>query len=231
MSEQEKLDTLPEENKTVEVAEACEVTTVDTPQVEADNAEAVMKKYKEEKAEMEKKLKDAKASIEQLQEEIVKGQEALAVMNKKYGEVKKENEAMMMQKKKEKRMASLVECGFEDSEIEESLAAYDALDDDAFESVVAMMKKKMAKKDEMKDKEAEAAMPPALKEAIDKKKKEEESKAETEFDTAEEILEEVEETEALDLAVGGEDGEVHSTSAALVEFVYSRLGKKLNKGE
>jgi hypothetical protein len=232
MSEQEKLDTLPEDNKTVEVAEACEATTVEATQVEADNAEAVMKKHNEEKAAMEKKLKDAKASIDQLQQEIAKSQETLAEMNKRYSEVKKENEAMMMQKKKEKRMASLVDCGFDDSEIEESLAAYDALDDDAFESVVAMMKKKMAKKEDMKDKEAEAAMPPALKEAIDKKKKkEEESKAEIEFDTAEEILEEVEETEALDLAVGGEDGEVHSTSAALVEFVYSRLGKKLNKGE
>ena len=234
MSEQEKLDTLPEENKTVEVAEACEATTVETPRVEAVDAEAVTAQYEEEKAALQKKLDEAEASIKELEEAVAKDQEALAAMNKRYSEVKKENEAMMMQKKKEKRMASLADCGFEDSEIEESLAAYDALDDDAFESVVAMMKKKMAKKHEdMKDKEAEAgSMPPALKEAIDKKKKkEEESKAETEFDTAEEILEEVEETEALDLAFGGEDGEVHSTSAALVEFVYSRLGKKLNKGE
>ena len=76
-------------------------------------------------------------------------------------------------------------------------------------------------------------MPPALKEALEKKKeKEEDSKAETEFDTTEEVLEEVEETEALDLTVGGEDdSEVNTTSAALIDFVYSRLGKKLNKGE
>ena len=86
---------------------------------------------------------------------------------------------------------------------------------------------------EKKDEEAEAGkMPPALKEALEKKEKEEDSKAETEFDTTEEVLEEVEETEALDLTVGGEDdSEVNTTSAALIDFVYSRLGKKLNKGE
>lgn len=236
MSEQEKLETLSEEVKATEVAEACEAcetAVVETEQVEAVDAEAVTAQYEEEKAALQKKLDEAEASIKELQEAVAKDQEALAAMNKRYSEVKKENEAMMMQKKKEKRMASLLDCGFDGSEIEESLAAYDALDDEAFDSVIAMMKKKMAKKDEeMKDKDAEAGMPPALKEAIEKKKKkEEESKAETEFDTAEEILEEVEETEALDLAVGGEDGEVHTTSAALVEFVYSRLGKKLNKGE
>lgn len=130
-----------------------------------------------------------------------------------------------------KRCAALAECGFEDGDIQESIEAYSALDDDAFDSVVAMMKKKMAKKEE--EKEAEAGkMPPALKEALEKKKeKEEESKAD-EFDTTEEILEEVEETEALDLTVGGEDdSEANTTSAALIDFVYARLGKKLNKGE
>lgn len=239
MSDQEQLETSIEEEK-IETAAAeeqvvaCEAPVAEVEQVEAEDAEAVTAQFEEEKAALQKQLEEAEASIKQLQEAITKEQEALAAMNKRYSEVKEENEAMMMQKKKEKRMASLLDCGFEDAEIEASLAAYDALDDDAFEAVVAMMKKKMAKEHDGKkeEKEAEAAMPPALKEALDKKKKEEEeSKAEIEFDTAEEILEEVEETEALDLAVGGESDEVNTTSAALVEFVYSRLGKKLNKGE
>jgi len=126
---------------------------------------------------------------------------------------------------------------FVDDEELDHLLIYSALDDEAFDAVVAVYKKKMAKHTpkhkEEKDDEAEAGkMPPALKEALEKKKKkEEESKAE-DFDTAEDILEEVEETEALDLTVGGEDNsEMNTTSAALIEFVYSRLGKKLNKGE
>ena len=185
------------------------VSTIAELQAKLDEAEAAYKKKMAEEQDMKKKLDDAEAAMKKMDEEVksMKNKELMA-----------------------KRKASLIECGFEDSEVEESLAAYDALDDDAFDSVVAMMKKKMAKKEE--EKEAEAAMPPALKEALDKKKKEEESKAETEFETTEEILEEVEETEALDLTVGGSDeSEVNTTSAALIDFVYSRLGKKLNKGE
>lgn len=240
MSEQEKLDTL-EEQTPAEVVEACEACEAcdDTPAVETEQVEAAgeaeVSTENTEAAELKGKLEEAEASIESLKAEVEKEKASLAELNATYSELKKNYDAMVEKNKKEKRMASLAECGFDDSEITESLAAYDVLDDDAFDSVIALMKKKMAKmpmKDEKEDKETEAGMPPALKEAIDKKKKkEEEAKAETEFDTAEEILEEVEETEALDLAVGGEDGEVHTTSAALVEFVYSRLGKKLNKGE
>lgn len=237
MSEEQKLDTLEEKTpaevtEACEACETCETPAVETEQVEAVEAEVSTETHETEKAELKEKLEQAEASIESLKAEIESGKVSLAEIQSSYSELKKSYDAMVDKNKKEKRMASLAECGFEDSEIEESLVAYEVLDDEAFESVIALMKKKMAmmpKKEEEKD--AEAAMPPALKEAIEKKKKEEESKAETEFDTAEEILEEVEETEALDLAVGGEDGEVHTTSAALVEFVYSRLGKKLNKGE
>lgn len=187
----------------------------------SETEEAVAKKVEEE-AVMKKKLDEAEALVKKMQAEMDDDKKKLAEMKKK--------EVMA------KRTASLLECGFDEEDLEESLAAYDALDDDAFEAVLAVYKKKMAKEhpeDKKEEKDAEAGMPPALKEALDKKKKEEETKAETEsFDTTEEILEEVEETEALDLAVGGEDEAAeHTTKAALVEFVYNRLGKKLNKGE
>ena len=227
------------ENATEEAVEVTETEQVEASQEEVESqqeSEAKMHKEDEVKAELKKKLDEAEAEMMKLKNEMKKDKESLADMTKKYA-------ALMKDQQMKKRMASLAECGFEDSEIEESLAAYDALDDDAFDAVVAVYKKKMAKMhdedkekakkhDEDKEKEAEAGkMPPALKEALEKKKKEEESKAE-DFDTAEEILEEVEETEALDLTVGGEDdSEMNTTSAALIEFVYSRLGKKLNKGE
>lgn len=216
----------------VEVTETEQVVEASQEEVETQQeSEAEMKKEDEVKAEMmKKKLDEAEAEMMKLKNEMKKDKESLAEMTKKYATIMKDQQM-------KKRMASLAECGFEDNEIEESLAAYDALDDDAFDAVIAVYKKKMAKQTpkhkEEKDDEAEAGkMPPALKEALEKKKKkEEESKAE-DFDTAEEILEEVEETEALDLTVGGEDNsEMNTTSAALIEFVYSRLGKKLNKGE
>lgn len=189
------------------------VTTIAELQAKLEESEAAYKKMMADKDEDKKKHDEVKAALAKMDEEVksLKKKELMA-----------------------KRCASLAECGFEDSDIQESIEAYSALDDEAFDAVVAVYKKKMAKmekKDE--DKEAEAGkMPPALKEALEKKKEEEDSKAETEFDTTEEVLEEVEETEALDLTVGGEDdSEVNTTSAALIDFVYSRLGKKLNKGE
>ena len=121
-----------------------------------------------------------------------------------------------------KRKASLAEAGLEEDEVEETIASFDALDDDAFEAIVAMMKKKGMKKyaDENSDKkkkkddEAEAGMPPEVKEKMEemKKKKEKEAKAEEEaeaelsedaFDnveTSEATLVEAEQTDELETA-------------------------------
>jgi hypothetical protein len=159
-------------------------------QVKLDEAEAAMKKKMKEEEDMKKKLQDTEAAMKKMEDEVknMKQKELMA-----------------------KRKASLIECGFDGNDIQESIAAYSSLDDTAFEAVVAVMKKKMAKT--VKDEEKKMV------------------KAENEFETTEEILEEVQETEALDLTVGGEDSEPNTTSAALIDFVYSRLGKKLNKGE
>ena len=252
MSEQEALETKTEKEVTEEQVVACEAETTETveapveateatevsetAQTEGPSLEQVQSELDEKTsvvAELQSKLEEAEAAMKKYmaekEEDKKKLEETEAAMKKMEDEVRGMKKKELMAK----RTASLIDCGFEASEIEESLAAYDALDDEAFDSVVAMMKKKMAKEHDGKkeEKEAEAAMPPALKEALDKKK-EKESKAENEFDTTEEILEEVEETEALDLTVGGEDNsEANTTSAALIDFVYSRLGKKLNKGE
>ena len=207
---EELQEEVPEETPQVEVVD--HESVIAEMQGKLSQAEDAVKKKEEEKTLMKKKLDDAEATMKKMDEEVksMKNKELMA-----------------------KRKASLIECGFDDSDLQESLAAYSKLDEEAFDAVVAVYKKKMAKVDEeKKEKDAEAGMPPALKEALDKKKKEKESKADTEFDTTEEILEEVEETEALDLTVGGSDeSEVNTTSAALIDFVYSRLGKKLNKGE
>lgn len=199
----ETVETVQSPVETTEVVEAPSLEQVQAELNEKANviaelqnklgeAEAVMKKKMEDETNMKKKLEETEAAMKKMEEEVksMKKKELMA-----------------------KRTASLLECGFSTSDVEESISAYTTLDDDAFQSVVAVMKKKMMAKPEDKP----------MKEDV---------KASSEFETTEEILEQVQETEALDLTVGGEDdSEANTTSAALIDFVYSRLGKKLNKGE
>lgn len=248
-----KEDLKTEEKLEVAAASTAEAPKVVTPEAEATVAKPVALQQVEAElsekntiiAELTDKLaKSEEASAKELERQVAEMQEKLeeaeALTRKMRAEMDEDKKKLAEMKKKEvmgKRRASLIECGFDESDLEESLAAYDALNDDAFDAVVAVYKKKMAKHtpEHKEDKDAEAGMPPALKEALDKKKKkEDETKAENEeFDSAEEILEEVEETEALDLTVGSENeaAEENTTKAALIDYVYSRLGKKLNKGE
>ena len=73
------------------------------------------------------------------------------------------------------------------------------------------------KKEDMSKKEQEDAM------TMKKKASEDLSEA----------LENVQSNEEVDLSVGSDDTEeeLNTTRAALVDFVYNRLGKTLNKGE
>ena len=72
-------------------------------------------------------------------------------------------------------------------------------------------------------------MPPWLMKKDDKKK-DEKKKASEDISEALETAELDE--EAISLSVGSnEETQVESTRAALIDFVYSRLGKKFNKGE
>lgn len=228
MSKQEDMTNNVEIEETSNVAEqsvACETNNQETVEAQdapvvsdtvqdTDNsAEAVVQRYEAEKEVMQQKLDEAEAAMKKMKNEMQKDKEALAEMSKKYQD-------MMKKEKMNKRMASLADCGFDQSDIEESLAAYELLTDEAFDAVLAVYKKKM---DKMQNKPSEAAVATEIADT---------TKAEQDFDTTEEILDQVEETEALDLTVGGEeDSETNTTSAALIEYVYSRLGKKLNKGE
>ena len=134
----------------------------------------------------------------------------------------------------EKRKASLTDAGLSEEEVEESLANFDALEDEAFQAIVALMKEKDDKK-----KEAEAAMPPALKEALEKKKKDKEAEAkpappapkkpmaeEAEADVTPELLEDVETSEATLVEATPEVDEVESTRASISNWLETNV---LNK--
>ena len=127
----------------------------------------------------------------------------------------KDKEAEMMKKeKKMKRMATLLETGFETELATSTVEKFEGLDDASFDSMTEVF----------------AAMMP-----MKKKKMEEEAmmmKKKASEETAD-VLETAETEETIDLSVGSEEtvSEAENTRAALVDFVYNRLGKKLNKGE
>jgi hypothetical protein len=101
--------------------------------VEKDQAIAA---FQEEIKNLQATLAEAKAALEQL---------ALAKKGM-------EDEMMQMKKKEkmEKRKASLVDAGVEDADLETTLASFDSMADEAFEQVVALMKKKAKKMEEDK---------------------------------------------------------------------------------
>ena len=132
-------------------------------------------------------------------------------------------EAMKEMKKKAMRMerkAQLEEAGLDSEATASALDSFDGIDADAFEAVVAMLKK-----------QAEAGMPPELKEAIEKKKEKEEDKKtkaeqDVEVDSAEaseEILDSVENVEVAVASYEDQDDPAESLRATASEVFASVL--------
>ena len=125
---------------------------------------------------------------------------------------------MMKKEKKMKRMASLVGMGIDNEEAEAAVDKFNDLNDEAFEAMTSLFASKM---------------PPFLEKIIKEKKEKEETKEEKKkasedtlaADVA--ILETAEVEESVNLSIGNSDAEsaLESTRAALIEFVYSALGK------
>ena len=169
-------------------------------------------------AELEENIKSSQARIAELEDTLAKSQEELTVAMKDMEDMKKKE-------KMEKRKAALVEAGFDQEEAEETLAAFDSVNDEAFDVIVAKMYDKMKAKKDKKEDEAEAALPPALKEAIEKKKKEKEAKAdeEAEAEVTPELLENVETSEATLVDSTPEVDEVESTRASIADWLSNNV--------
>lgn len=219
-SENEAIKAQIEEAKDKEFA-----SKVEAYEAAADQSQATI-------SELEESIKSTLAKVAELED-------ALAQSNQQLAEAKEHMEDMKKKEKMEKRKASLAEAGLEEDEVEESIANFDALNDEAFEAVVAMMKKKMAmkhmkkkeeeeammmKKKPMAEEDAEAAMPPALKEALEKKKKEKEAKADEEEVTAEDF--DAMQTSEATLIESDDYDEVEATRASVAAwFENNRISK------
>jgi hypothetical protein len=242
-------DLKPEMVESTEKTETVSVSSVEATtenntnntelQLQLESLEAAMKSKDEEmkklKAELDAAISalstEAEAAKKVKEDESVKDAEnkslkaALEIAKETIAGYKMKEEEMAKKEKKMKRAASLMENGFDAEAANSTVDQFESLDDDTFAAVTSLVAGKM---------------PPWLekiKKGDDKKKDKEEAtvkvKASETPKIDETVLDTVVAEESVDLSVGGSDVEtsVASTRSALVEFVYSRLGKTLNKGE
>jgi hypothetical protein len=165
-------------------------------------------------AEAAKKMEDEKKAKD---EEMTKVKSELDAANEVIAGYKMKEEEMAKKEKKMKRVASLIEAGFDNESASATVDKFESLNDEAFEAMTSLFAGKMPpwlnKKDEKKDEKEMKAKPKASSDNADTQ-----------------VLEQAEEDESVNLSVGGEpESAVDSTRAALVEFVCSKLGKKNNK--
>ena len=163
-------------------------------------------------------ISEAEAKIAEQAEAIKNGEKDMDEKMKELREMKKK-EAMM------KRKAQLAEAGFDADEATATVEQFDAMDDDTFDQVVALMKKRG--KHTPEHKEEEAAVAPKEKAIKKDDAKADETVLEEEVETSEASeadLESVEETEEVAIAEAvGEDDPAESLRAQASEWLGSVL--------
>lgn len=178
-------------------------------------AKAAIEALETEKEEAAKKMNDKEEEMKKMKADLDAALESLAAYKDKEEEMKKKEEMM-------KKKAALIEVGLDEEAAEANLEKFGGLDDVAFDGIVSLL----------------AAMKPKQPPAEDDKKgeesqpeKKEEMKKKNASEDLSEVLETAEPEAEADLSVGSDEAstEVENTRAALVDFVYNRLGKTLNK--
>lgn len=170
--------------------------------------EAAAEESKSAISELEEVIKSTKARVAELEDELEQSKTQLVEATQTVADWK-------AKEKKQARKAALVNAGFSEAEVEESLPLYDALDDESFEAIVAKWfdKKDKKKKDEEKDAEAVEAVEAS------------EEAEETEDEVTAEAFEEVESTEAT-LIESEEVDEVQSTRASIADWLTNNVLSK-----
>lgn len=168
-------------------------------------------------AEKEEAAKKMAEDMKKKEEEMMKMKAEFDAANEILAAYKDKEAEMMKKEKKMKRMATLIETGLDTELATSTVEKFESLDDASFDSMTEVFAAMMPSK--KKQMEEEAMMMKMKKKASE--------------ETETQILETAETEDTVDLSVGSEAevSEVENTRAALVDFVYNRLGKKLNKGE
>ena len=171
--------------------------------IEAFETESEQSKAKID--ELNELIKSTQARVAELEDQLSTSQTDLA-------EAIQTVAAMEQKEKTEKRKAALIEAGISEEDVEESLTSFDALGDEAFDSVVALMKKKAAWPPEQdEDKKGKKG-----KKDEDAKSEETEAEAEAE-EVTEEVFEDLESSEAT-LVESEEVDEIEQTRASIADW-------------
>lgn len=207
-------------------------TQLQTQTIEFTERETAMKKELEEvkasaseellalKTSLEAKISELSEAVAMKDEEMKKKDEEMKKMkaeldsaNETVAAYKTKEEEMVKKEKMTKRKAALTDNGVEDDAALAFVEKFQGIDDDAFDAMATLFAAmKMKKEDAMKM----------------KMKASEETEEVAEPKVSASDLENVETETAIDLTVGSDSSEEeeNTTRAALVEFVYSKLGKK-----
>jgi len=185
---------------------------VNTKEVAIAELTSALETANVEKEEAAKKMAE---DMKKKEEELMKMKAELDSTNEILAAYKDKEAEMLKKEKQMKRMAALIEAGLDAEVASATVSKFESVDDSTFDGMKEVFAALMPKK-----KKNEEAM-------MMNKKASEASVDSNALETAE--TEEV----TVDLSVGTDTAvsEVENTRAALVDFVYNRLGKKLNKGE
>jgi hypothetical protein len=215
-SANEEVQTQPVEAQetTVEtIVEAVAEPTVDTTALASEVAEL---KLINEKLESEITLvkEEAAKKMEVMEEEKKKMKAELEAVEEVLAAYKTKEAEMVKKEKMMKRKASLTSQGIDEETAASVVEKFESMEDSAFEAITtvfAAMKKKTAVKEDKEEVKAEITP---------------DAQQDTPVDAS--VLETAEVENEVNLSVGGEvETEIDSTRAALVDFVRSKIGKKV----
>ena len=201
-----------------ELAEVIAARDSEIAQIKEQAAQLLAQEIEKLQTEMTEAAKKIEEDEDAKDEENKNLKAALESANEVIAGYKMKEEEMAKKEKKMKRMAFLVEVGFDTEAASATVDKFESLDDASFDAMTSLFAGKM---------------PPWLekiKKGDEEEKNTKEKKKASEEIPDSSILETVEVEEAVNLSVGDEkESQVDSTRAALVEFVCSKLGKKNNK--
>jgi hypothetical protein len=172
---------------------------------------AQLEEYKTAIAEKDQTLASLQEQISKLSQELTDTKASFDALRTEKEATEAKYQDMQKKMKMEKRKAQLAEAGVEESDLEETLASVEALDDVGFDKIVAMMKKKMAK-EKMKEvpaKASESAAEDILDDAVESNK------------TVASVINETEDDDASQ--------KLRSSAAEWLGGCFSTLGKKTKK--
>jgi hypothetical protein len=212
--------------------------SLSTQKTELDNAlaakDAELEEYKKKMQYDVAQLDEAKASeIEAIQKDHAEAfksiQDELASANETIEAYKIREAELAKQALIASRISQLVQTGVTEDIAAATVNRFESLDDEAFSAITALVGSNtpewaQSQTEQTASEDTEASTEEEVTESIAN-----ETEAATESD-----LDNVEVEESIDLSVGSEDdSELQTTRASLVDFVYSRLGKKEHsiKGE